>query len=229
MATVLDLITDALQEIGVYGAAETVSAEDAAVCLTALNGLLDSWTIENLNLYAQTDVVAALPAATVSRTIGPSMQFNCDRPVRLELGCFVRVGELDYPLDVIDQVQYNEITLKTQSGGWPTCVTYDTEFPTGNVYFWPTGACEVHLNVATQIDQFTATTDTFTLPPGYRRALTLTLAEEVAPKFQVQVQAQTARKAMNARRNLKRANLVVPQLQIGGDDTLPGRYAILGG
>jgi hypothetical protein len=229
MATVLTLVNNALQELGVYGAGETVSADDAALCLEALNDILEAWRLENLYIYDTQEVTAALPAATTSRTIGTGGQFNVERPVRLEDGCFVRVGTLDYPLDVVSKADYNDLTLKTLDGPWPRVCVYDAAYPTGTVSFYPRGACTVHLLVQVILSAFTATTNTFAMPPGYKRALELTLAEEVAAKFQKQASPATARRAMNARRVLKRSNLTVPQLQVGAEPQLPGRYAILGG
>lgn len=229
MSTALTLIDNALQELGVYGAGETVSDDDAAVCLEALNDLVDAWRLENLTIYATQNVSAALPAATSSRTIGPAMNFNTARPPRLEDGCFVTVGNLDYPLAVVGEAEYNDITLKTLSGPWPRVCYYNASYPTGTVYFYPLGACTVTLVLQVALSAFTASSNTFTAPPGYKLAMQLTLTEMVATKFQKQVNPSTARRAMNARRVLKRSNLVVPQLKVGAEPQLPGRYAILGG
>ncbi len=229
MATALTLIDSALQEIGVYGAGETVSGDDAALCMDALNDIIDGLKLESLTIYATQDVSASLPAATSSRTIGPAMQFATARPVRLEDGCFITVGNLEYPLEIISQVQYNAIALKTLEGPWPRYVMYDATMPTGTLYFWPQGACTVHLNVQIPLTAFTSTSNTLSVPPGYKRLLELLLAEEVAPKFQKQISPGTAKKLFNARRVVKRSNLVVPQLDVGGCAPLPGCYAILAG
>jgi hypothetical protein len=229
VATVLNIITDALQELGVIGAGEPVNADDAALCLSALNTLIDAWHLEPLTIFASQQITATLPANTTSLTIGPTLNINVARPVRLEDGCFVRVGDIDYPLDVVSQVDYNAIALKGLDGPWPRVCMYNDTHPTGAVFFWPRGACEVHLNLQLPVAQFAATTTTFSMPPGYRRALALTLAEEVARKFNVEPHPMTTQKARAARRMLKRANFTMPQLDVGGDPPLPGRYAILAG
>ena len=229
MTTALDLVNSAVQELGIYGAGETVSGDDVALCLSALNDLIDAWRLENLYVYAQQDIVYSLPANTASATIGLTADIDVERPVRFELGSFVRVGEIDYPLDVISQPEFNEIATKTLNGPWPRVCVYDAAFPIGTLTFYPQGACELHLNVQVPLAQIPVAATALLLPPGYKRALILSLTEEIAPKFQKEVTATTARKAMNARRVLKRSNLVVPQLSIGAESHLPGCYAILGG
>jgi hypothetical protein len=53
MATALDLITDALIELGVVAVGETVSAEDSVLGLSALNSMLDGWNTQNLTIYTR--------------------------------------------------------------------------------------------------------------------------------------------------------------------------------
>lgn len=213
MTTALEIITGALEEIGVAEVGQAVEAEDAALCLRALNTLADAHLTEPLYAYATTTVSASLPAGTMSRTIGASQQFNCSRPVRLEPGCFVSVGGVDYPLSIIGEAEYNGISQKNIAGPWPSVVMYDAGSPTGNVYFWPTGACTVNLMVQTQASQFADMSTDYTLPPGYKRLFKFCLAEEVASTYQRQVSALTARNAAQARLAVKRANFVVPQLE----------------
>lgn len=227
--TALNLIEDALQELGLYGAGETVDANDSGLCLDALNNILDSWKLENLYAYTQNLTTFALAASTTSMTIGPGMQIDTARPVRIEPGSYITVGNLDYPIEVISQEQYDAITLKTLDGPWPTVCMYQDNYPTGSVYFYPRGACTVNLLLQVPLSSFAATTTTFAMPPGYRRALALTLAEEVATKFKVAPNPITTMKARNARRLLKRANFVVPELAMGATPELPQRYRIKGG
>lgn len=50
MATALEVITRALRKVRAYGAGETVSAEDAEDCLTALNDMLAGWAINGIDI-----------------------------------------------------------------------------------------------------------------------------------------------------------------------------------
>jgi hypothetical protein len=214
MTTALAIITGALQELGVVGAGDSLSAEDSSVSLLALNVLADAWLTEPNYMYATTTVSASLSAGDTSLTIGASQDLNTARPIRLEQGCFVTSSGIDYPLAVITEAEYNAISDKSLSGAWPEVCFYDGGSPTGNVYFYPTGACTVKLNVLTQLSQFADLTTSYTLPPGYERAFKFTLAEEVANTFRAKLTSVTARNAKQARRAIKRANFVVPQLSV---------------
>ena len=219
MATALSIITRALQEIGVAETGQSLDAEDTNRCYLALNALADSWLTEPNYMYTTTQVSASLSAGVMSLAIGTGLAINTDRPVRLEDGCYVTVGNIDYPLDVITESEYFAIPIKNLAGPWPQVCYYDGGSPNGNVFFYPTGACTVKLNVQQQLSQFATLTGDYTLPPGYERAFALTLAEEMAPSFRAQVQPLTSRNAKVARRNIKRANFVVPQLGGGSLNT----------
>lgn len=214
MATALTLITNAMQEIGAIGAGETPTGDDTALCLDALNQLLDSWRLDNLLIFTSSKVTASLPANTSSLTIGTGLQLNTARPVRIEVGSYITASGLDLALDQVNEKDYNDIVLKGINGPWPAVFWYDTGFPTANVFFWPRGACTVNLIVQTPLSTLPLSTTTFSMPPGYQRALSLTLAEEIAPKFERKVSELTMTKAANARRNVKRMNFIVPQLEV---------------
>lgn len=210
MTTALSIITSTLRELGVAESGQALDAEEVNVCFLALNVLADSW-LTSTYAYTSSTVSAALSDAP-SMTIGTGMQINTPRPVRLEDGCFIRVGGIDSPLRVINQAEYNAIPVKTQVGSWPAVCYYDAGSPTGNVYFFPQGACTVFLNVQLQLSQFADLNTSYTLPPGYARAFELSLTEEVATKFGRQVSPMTMRNAKEARRTVKRTNFRVPQL-----------------
>mgnify|MGYP000653241508 FL=1 len=59
----------------------------------------------------------------------------------------------------------------------------------------------------------TLTTDV-ALPPGYKRAIELSLAEEFAPEFDTEAGRTLVKKAAAARRNIKRINFRPQFLQM---------------
>lgn len=213
--TALTIITGVLQELGVAELGQSIDSSASSLCLLALNVLADAWLTEPNYAYSATKVSAALAANTPYLTIGASQSLNCARPVRLEEGCYITSGGVDYPLEPMTEAQYNAVELKSLNGPWPASYWYDRASPTGKVYFWPEGACTVNLVVQVQVSQFAALTTAYTLPPGYERALKFTLMEEVAGSFSRTVTPLQMRNAKQARRVIKRANLVVPQLRVG--------------
>ena len=79
-----DQIYAALRLIGQLAEGETPSAETAQDALTALNQMLDSWSIERLSVYTTQDQEFTWPANTISRTLGPTGNFVGLRPVQLD-------------------------------------------------------------------------------------------------------------------------------------------------
>ena len=57
-------------------------------------------------------------------------------------------------------------------------------------------------------------TDSVNLPPGYQRALTLTVIEEIAESFGRTVSTQTERLARHARADIGANNVTVPALNL---------------
>lgn len=216
MTTALQIIESAMGKINMIAAGETLSAEDADLCLSRLNTMVDAWGLENLMCYTTTETTFTLPANTTSRTIGTGQQINVARPVRIELGSFTRISGIDRQLTPASEREYNSISLKSTASGWPVVAHFDGGSPTGNVYFWPPAseAAEVHLVTLAPISQFADLATEYTLPPGYQRALENNLAVEIAPDFRREVSPMVAGAAANSKRQIKRMNHKAPQMDM---------------
>lgn len=212
MTTAREILTEAFGEIGILDPAEPLAASDAEFALTKLNSILDAWTADTSLAFMTTATVFNKPSGD-KFTIGPAQAINAARPLRIEGSSFVRVGGLDYPLQVVDEADYNAIGLKNIGGGWPAYAWFDGGSPVGNVYFWPTGAAEIHLVTFSQIAAFPDLFTVISLPPGYKNALVYSLAEALAMPYGRPVDQRLMRAASNARRAIK--TLRVPQLGIG--------------
>jgi hypothetical protein len=69
-STAQDLITGALRNINVLEAAETPSASDSADALQVLNDLLESWSIDHLNVYSVVENILTFTPGQYQYTIG---------------------------------------------------------------------------------------------------------------------------------------------------------------
>lgn len=227
MTTALQIIEAAMGKINVLAVGETVSAEDADLCLDRLNTLRDSLLLEPTFQYKNTETSFTLPAATTSRTIGASQQINVARPVKIEIGSFTRIDSIDYPLEPVSQAEYNDISQKSLAGYAPEVCFFDGGSPTGNVYFWPptTASVEVHLVTMTAVTPFADLDTDYDLPPGYRRYFEYGLAVEIAPDFRVAVNPMIAGAASNAKRAIMRMNRKVPQLKLDCDGSQYNIYS----
>jgi hypothetical protein len=219
LTTANSIIRQALGKLGIVAPGEAVDAGDASACLISLNTMLDGWAVESLYAYATTTITGTLPANTQTRTIGPTGQLVATpRPVRLEAGCFFTAGGIDYPIETVTEDEFNSIGLKAVSSLGPRWVFYNPTLANGVLNFHPRAAQAVILSLVVQqrISSFASLTTSYTLPPGYERALVLSLAEEVAADYEREVPPTMARNAALARRNIKRTNFVVPQLDVCG-------------
>lgn len=209
------IIRDALALIGAIGKAEAPEADDAQPALRNLNRMIDAWAVRSLFAYHIGYESFSLPAATATRTLGPSGDVNITRPVRIESGAYVRVGGNDYHLESMTRQQFAEITVKTLGDAWPSHYYYDAASPLATINFHPQGACTVYLPVQTRLSQFADLTTEYTLPPGYEDALVLSLAERECLPNMRPVPVTLRQDARNARALIQATNLQTPQLAIG--------------
>lgn len=220
MTTALQIIDTAYTLLGYKSPADELSGQDSAYALSRLNDLIDSWNTQTLYIYTTTEVVVTTSGKPI--TIGPGQTVNTARPVMLPPGSFARIGGIDYPITWIDTEQYQSIVLKNTASTIPIYGFYDGGAPTGNLFFWPfqPTATEYHILVSTQLTEWASLSTDVTLTQGYRRALSYSLAEELAPGY-CEVPASVARNAVNARRAIRQANAVIPVLKFANNGTSP--------
>lgn len=213
MTTALKIINRAYGAIGYKATGEVLSGEDASEALDVLNSMIDGWNTQRLFIVAVDNVVGNVSGA--SATVGTGLTFNTPNPVDIEAGGFVRVNGVDYPLELIDRQTYEGLALKTVSSTYPQYAYFYRGVSSSTVYFYPaaSGAVEVHLPFQVQLAEFADLTADYSLAQGYRLALQLSLAEELAMGVR-EVPALLARKAANARRVIRRSNVKVPLLDV---------------
>jgi hypothetical protein len=206
-------IQGALKLIGVLDPAETMEAIEADDGLLWLNNIVDALNIETLNLYTITEVVASFSGATA--TIGPAMTIATARPIRLETASY-RIGSIDYPLQLINSAEYDSISMKALASAYPEVMYYDANSPTGLVYVYPvpSTSTQYRIQVMSQLSAFADLDTLYSLPQGYAKMLMYALAIELSPLYQREASATVVRVYVNSMRSLKRANVVVPTLDV---------------
>lgn len=216
------VIQDGFRHAGMLGVGQALGGNMLADGLRQLNLMCDSLGLGPQFAYTKTSTVFSLPAGTSSRTIGPAMQVAVDRPWRIEQSSFVRVDGIDYPLTPVSRAEYNALADKALDGPWPRAVFFDGGYPTGNLYFWPLGACEVHLDTLGQVGQFSSATATVYLPQGYEDMLSHQLALRLCSLYEVEPSKALKDRAWALLAAVKRSNHEVPQMDGAGlvyDDT----------
>ena len=80
---------------------------------------------------------------------------------------------------------------------------YSPDWPNGSLYFWPVPSVAYGVQLETRyvLSEITDAdyATTFSMPPGYQRALTLTLAEDLAGPLPVTLSQALVQKAAMAR------------------------------
>ncbi len=185
--TTRDLLTECFQDLTILGANETLSDTDAAFGLNKLTRLFDNWNAERAGVYAIRFTTYTLVPNLQPHTIGPatsSPTFTVtQRPVSIESARLV-IGTSFYPLKVRTAEWWSRLTFPSMATSMPTDVFYSADWPLGQLFLYPVPTSAYGLELQTRIVLADlALTDTVSLPPGYRDAVTLTLGEMIAPSY----------------------------------------------
>lgn len=182
MTTARQIITRAMQKIGVLIKSEPPSADEADDALASLNALISSWSNDSLMIFARSLESFPLTGAE-SYTIGVGGDFNTVRPTNI-VDAYVRQGTTDLPLAIIDDETFAGIITKNVSG-LPYALNYSNSYPLGVIKTYPLGLGGYTLFLLTEKPATGfATLDTvLNLPDGWERALIYNLAIELAPEY----------------------------------------------
>jgi len=216
MTTARDLIKRSLRQLGVYTIGEDPSDDEAQDGLDALNAMLESWATENLFVYAKTLDIVPLIAGQQSFTMGPTGTVVSTRPVTILDESYILYQNVSYDLVKWTDAEYQQISVKGQNSGIPCGFWPLMNMPDVTVTLWPIPSATMSMYVWSSklITSFPDLTTTVVLPPGYERALVFSLAEEIAPEYEVLPSALVIAKASKARKNIKRINTQVPVMQM---------------
>ncbi len=227
MTTVLDLITNAMKEIGAIAIDEVPTDSDAQFCLGKLNGMIGLWQTESLMVYGRDVGVYTLLPNQASYSIGVGGDINTARPNAI-VDAYVRdTNNNDYKMWVTNNSEdYSDIVSKTVNSTIPTFLYYNTGVPLGTIRLWPElsdSSYRLVLWTWTILSEFAAVTDTVTVPPGYIRALTSNLAITICAAFGRDPAATLATEAVMSKGQLKKYNTTVLTMNFDRAVTGEGR------
>jgi len=234
MTTVLELVTNSLNDLGVIGSEETLSAADASRALKILNNMVQEWNNEELIVYNTEEVIFNYVAGQGDYTLGTGGDFNIDRPIEIT-AAYNRINngtssEVDYPIEVTTDAQvYSDLVTKNIQTSLPILVYDNGNFPTKTLSFWPVPSDTTYrpvLWVWRQISQFVLS-DTLSLPPGYETALEWNLAVKCSIPFGKPVPPRLEKEANDSLWAIKRINTNVPTLNTPSElDKMGPVYAL---
>jgi len=180
----------------VAAAGETLSTTDENDAIVILNAMLDLWLTQRLLVYQIDEQVFALVANTRTYTLGPGGAWDTTplygastpRPVRIEAAT-LRVKsldpDLDVPMRILTQEEYEQLRIKTLTASWANWLYYRAGFPLGTVIVYPTPTTveDVVLWLWRPLPQALVLATTYTFPPGYEEAIVYNLARRCAHEF----------------------------------------------
>lgn len=223
--TAQDIISNALFEIGALAAGETVSAEDSVFALSKLNRLFDNWNAESLYIFGTVLSEFTLTPNHNPHTIGiasTSSDFTVTtgRPSRIDTANLVLTDQspvIYRPLKIVDDAWWMNNPVPSLATQIPYYLYPNYGWPQGQIYLWPvpTTAYKIRLDLWTLFSSM-ALTDTFTFPPGYEDAVTLSLAESLAPTFGKSPSPILIQQAAIARGRVKSMNSEPPTMACDG-------------
>lgn len=200
--TALDMIKGAMRLIGVIDPSETPQASEAQDGLSALNAMIDSWSLERLLIYNVATTTQNITAGKQEYTVGPGGDWDMVRPVKVDLidSSSSTVDPLPIRLPFSQNLTAPLISVRLDSV--------------------PYVDATVNVSVLTQLTRFPDLSTEAVLPPGYERALRYNLAVEISPEYgNAKLSNAVISIATQSKSNLKSVN--------GNDGTLRCDEAML--
>ncbi len=219
-----DILIRALTEINAVDAGGTAQAELIALALETENEILDQWNAERGKVYGDQFLSFVMQTAHQPTTIGPAGAdwVTGQPPVSIEgIQVLLSGTPVAYvQLNKRDAAWWQGLSSPGQTAPYPSDFYYDpiwspaTAAPFGSVYLWPqpTQAYNVQVWCRILLAQLTAQV-VVSMPPGYRRALMLTVAKALAPVLRkpwTQAQDEAQRVAIM---KIEMNNTVVPTIR----------------
>ncbi len=173
-----DLVNGALRLIGAIASGETPSTSEASDGLTLLQQMLDSWSAEELLVFATTTQNVSMTANTGNYTLAT-------RPVKI-LAAELLVGTMNFPLEVVGPQAWAAAPDKTDVSAHMKRIYCDYGYPTATLHVAPvpnSTTASVNLYQTTDLATLASETTTFSMPEAYSMAVMYNLAVLVAPQY----------------------------------------------
>lgn len=203
----IDLIKSAMRLAGILESGETPNADETTDALATLNDVIEGWTAGTMAIWQTNNESFTTVAGQSTYTIGSGGDFNTTRPVRIE-SAYCTVSGVDFPIEIIDLIKYNLISLKTLQEQIVLQMVYLNDMPLGQIILWPvpSQAMPLVMSTSTSLTSIPTAATTITYPPAGARALRTSLAMALAAEYGVPVLPSLAAMHTEAIADYKRAN-----------------------
>lgn len=212
MTTATQIIGSALRRLGVLDPSENLEATMAETGLIDLNALLSAWKLSKLYVYTWTNTTFNLIPGQATYTFGPTGDFViAQKPSLFDDYATIR-STVDYIVEMISGTAYSTFTYKQTAMPVPEYAYYDAG--SGRIVFYgtPSSNYPITFRIGVTTGSFADLTTDYDLPDGYERAISLSLAEDLAESYGRPFSPRSMAQAKAARDVLRRSNLEVPTL-----------------
>lgn len=235
--TALQLIGAAMRAGNLIAAGEPLDPSEAADGLDILNQMLESWSAEKLLVFTNNRLVFNLTPGIGTYKMGQDgvaiTDFNTPRPARINAFSVIILNNPAQPLELpmtytTDDLVWQDVRVKNLTSTFPLFCYDDGSMPNRNLSMYPvpTVANQVAIYAWAALQAFADLVTKYTFPPGYARAIRLSLAEELAPEYDKQISPLVLVKAAKARQVIRSMN--APSMTRRADplllDAMPGTY-----
>jgi hypothetical protein len=210
--------TEALISIGVIAQGDDAPAENLSFALSKLATIVDAWNAQRQAIYNVDFLEFTLIGGNAAPTLGPTGDWTVSaRPVAI-LGANTVQTTVNpvvrTPINIRDDTWWLRNMVRGVTSQFPTDLYYSPQWPNGvvNLYPVPTLNYGIELEVPIQLDTF-APNSAFSMPQGYRAALTDTLSEVLAESYGIVCPAKLERRALEGRVRIFGNNVTVPRIR----------------
>ena len=141
-ATILELLEGSARLCNVIQQGEPLTAVQQQVFLTALSGMIDSYSNNPLLSWNVNEYSFPITGAA-SYTLGLGGDWNIPRPMNIAKAVARTNGgtpqQVDIPMTPITFMQYADLTVKNTTSQWGFCYYDDRSYPLRTIRTWPIG------------------------------------------------------------------------------------------
>jgi hypothetical protein len=183
--TALDMVTNAMIELGLLSSGDTPTASELEDGITRLNSMLKSWQLQGPDLWREEDVSVTVTANTTPTTL--------DATIRDVFSARFIGTNYERVLAKWERVEYLELPVKNTAGD-PVVFYVSRQRDDLLLYVWPVPTSDTTLKLDAEriVNTVTAGTDEIDVPQHAYEAVWVNLAARLIPMFNSSGQAISA-------------------------------------
>lgn len=180
-----EIIERAFRIIGKFSYGETMSSDMYTQAIIALNSMVKSWQSKHVFLWTIKEFTQTLSATVATYSLAA-----VEPPIYAIDKAYLRIDNIDRPVDVASWRQYIDIADKTSAGD-PTLVALNNQI-TPTMYVWPVPSQTrtLYYSGIVKLKDFDTAAGNADFPVRYVEALTFGLAHKLAFEYGLPVGQQ---------------------------------------